>query len=218
MLGDELTLIEPGRCVFDAARGALAGSTGSYTQTLAQLAGLYGDEAAYATALATMGDKAVYEVTEFRPSTKAGDLIFGITRMVPGKIGREYFMTRGHIHARADRSEMYYGQGGHGLMLMESPDGETRVVEIGPQKVCYVPPMWIHRAVNTGRDGFLMLFCYPADAGQDYDIIGRAGGMRSRILDDGNGGWTEAPNTKYTPRPAGEVARLLDACRDGAGE
>jgi glucose-6-phosphate isomerase len=218
MLGDEISLFEPRRCVFDAVRGALAGSTRSYTKRLAQLAGLYGDEAAYATALATMGDETVYEVTEFRPSTKPGDLIFGVTRMVPGKIGREYFMTRGHIHAKVDRSEMYYGQGGHGLMLIESPVGETRIVEIAPQTVCYVPPLSIHRAVNTGSEDFLMLFCYPADAGQDYDIIGRAGGMRSRILDDGNGGWTEAPNAKYAPRPAGEVARLLEACRHGVGE
>src|SRR3546814_8734777 len=50
----------------------------------------------------------VYEVTEFRPSADAGDLIFGLTRMVPGRVGREFFLTRGHIHAKADRPEVYY--------------------------------------------------------------------------------------------------------------
>ena len=34
-----------------------------------------------------------------------------------------------------------------------------------------------------------MTFAYPADSGQDYAIIEKAGGMRSRIVDDGKGGW-----------------------------
>ena len=52
--------------------------------------------------------------------------------MSPGKVGDEYFMTRGHIHKQADRPEIYYGQKGSGLMLMESPEGEVRIVAIEP--------------------------------------------------------------------------------------
>ena len=57
-----------------------------------------------------------------------------------------------------------------------------------------------------------MLFCYPADSGQDYDIIARSGGMRARIVDDG-GGWKQVENPNggramrldavYRPQPAG---------------
>src|SRR5688572_1500945 len=141
---------EPGICVVDVAKGELRGATNRYKKTFGDLAGLYEDEDAYAALARTMADHIVYEVTDYKPSQDAGDMIVGVTKMLPGKVGREYFLTRGHIHAKADRPEIYYGESGHGLMLMESPGGETRIVEIAPKTICYVPPYWIHRSVNTG--------------------------------------------------------------------
>jgi glucose-6-phosphate isomerase len=127
--------------------------------------------------------------------------------MVPGRVGREFFLTRGHVHAKADRPEIYFGQRGRGLMLMESPDGETRTVEIGPQTICYVPPFWIHRSVNLGDDELLLMFAYPADAGQDYDIITRSAGMRHRVVAVADGGWILTENPRYRPRPTGATER-----------
>jgi len=69
-----------------------------------------------------------------------------------------------------------------------------------PNSVVYVPPHWIHRSVNVGAGHLVTLFCYPADAGQDYDIIARSGGMRDLVVDDGAGGWKQAPNPRYRPR------------------
>ena len=97
-------------------------------------------------------------------------------------------------------------------MQLESPEGETRVVEIGPQAVCYVPPYWIHRSINLGEDDFVMLFSYPADAGQDYAIIERAGGMRHRVLAAPDG-WTLADNPGYRPRTPTRCARSRSAGR-----
>src|SRR5689334_13702299 len=108
--------------------GGMEGATGHYEKRLSELAGLYLDSAAHAAAVRTLGDPVVYLVDEFRPSAAAGDMIFGVTRMLPGKIGEEYYLTRGHIHAKADRPEIYHGQAGRGLMLMESPAGETKVI------------------------------------------------------------------------------------------
>lgn len=203
-------LKDPSACVVSPEQGTMSNGTGRYTKKLADLAELYADSDAFAAASAgDAGSRIVYEVTEYRPSEAAGDLIFGVTRMEPGTIGEEYFMTRGHIHARANRPEIYYGQKGHGLMLMESPQGEVRIVEIGPQTVCYVPPFWIHRSVNTGTEEFVMVFSYPADSGQDYDIIARSGGMRSRIVRDGQGGWKAVDNAGWRPRADDEIARIL---------
>jgi glucose-6-phosphate isomerase len=42
-----------------------------------------------------LGHEVVYEVTDFKPSVNAGDMIVGVTRMRPGKVGREYFLARG---------------------------------------------------------------------------------------------------------------------------
>ena len=94
-------------------------------------------------------------------------------------------------------------------MLLESPAGEIRTVELRPRSMCYVPPYWIHRSVNVGSDALVMTFAYPADSGQDYDIIARAGGMRSRIVDDGKGDWTAVANARYHFRSAAEVDAIL---------
>ena len=87
-------------------------------------------------------------------------------------------------------------------MLMESPAGEVRIVEIAPRTICYVPPYWIHRSVNVGDEELVMSFCYPADSGQDYGIIEQAGGMRQRILDDGS-----AAGSRSTTRTTGRGRR-----------
>ena len=204
-----MKLMEPGICRVDVARGELSGATNRYVKTLADLDGLYEDTAAFKSLKRERGDEVVYEVTDFKPSANAGDMIIGVTRMRPGKVGREYFLTRGHIHANANRPEMYYGEGGRGLMLLESPQGEIRTVEIEPRALCYVPPYWIHRSVNTGSDELVMTFAYPADSGQDYAIIEEAGGMKSRVVDDGKGGWRLLDNASYRSRPAGRIARVF---------
>ena len=71
-----------------------------------------------------------------------------------------------------------------------------------------MPPFWIHRSVNTGPGELVMTFAYPADSGQDYDIIAKAGGMRNRIIDDGKGGWKAVENKQYRVRPDHLIAEL----------
>jgi len=71
-----------------------------------------------------------------------------------------------------------------------------------------VPPYWIHRSVNVGTDDLVMTFAYPADSGQDYAIIEEASGMRSRVVEDGAGGWKLAPNVGYRGRPAARLEQV----------
>ena len=207
--GTGRTASQPTRCRVDVEHGALEGGTGRYEKRLSDLDGIYGDADAFAALLREPGARLVYAVEDLRPSASAGDMIFGVTRIMAGVVGGEYFVTRGHIHAIANRPEIYYGESGTGLMLLESPQGETHILEITPRAVCYVPPFWIHRAVNVGTDDLVMTFAYPADSGQDYDIIGRSGGMKVRIMDDGRGGWTAVANARYRPRGEAEIERVL---------
>ena len=144
-------LLEPVACKVDPVAGMMTHATGSYQKRFNDLEGLYGDAAGFQAMRSAWGDRIVYEVSEFRPTEKHGDLIFGMTRMVPGQVGDEFFMTRGHLHRQADRSEIYYGQSGNGLMLLESPEGATRIVEITPLTACYVPPFWI-TTLSPGRE------------------------------------------------------------------
>lgn len=202
-----MRLMEPVKLTIDVAAGTLAGGSGRYEKRLSDLAGIYADKAAFAAMLAE-GDRVTYAVEDLKPNTNAGDMIFGITRMVPGRIGDEYFVTRGHIHAKGNRPEIYSGESGYGLMQLESPEGESRIIEVTPRSVCYVPPFWIHRSVNVGPADLVMTFSYPADSGQDYDIIARSGGMKQRVIDDGRGGWTAIDNASYRRRTAAEIDRV----------
>ena len=199
---------EPLSFSVDLAKGELIGTGSRYQKCFRDLAGLYADTQAFENRVRSDGDEVVYEVTDHHPSERSGDLITGVTRMSPGKVGNEYFMTRGHIHAVSDRPELYFGLKGKGLMLMESVDGETRFAEISPFVACYVPPFWIHRSVNVGDDDLVMLFCYPADSGQDYNIIQRSNGLKQRVIDDGKGGWLCVDNPDYRQRSAAEIEAI----------
>ena len=203
-----MDMAEPVSCTVDVGSGRLAGGSGRYEKRLSDLVGLYADPTAF-EALLSEGDRVVYAVEDLKPSTAAGDMIFGVTRMLPGTVGDEFFMTRGHIHATANRPEIYYGESGSGLMLMESPAGETRIIEIAARVVCYVPPYWIHRSVNVGAEDLVMTFAYPADSGQDYNIIARSCGMAQRIVRAAGAGWAATPNQAYRSRNADDVARVL---------
>ena len=192
----------PASVRLDPNTGEMTGRTRRYEKRFDELAGLFADEAAFADAVHARGPEVAYRVDEFRPSSRAGDLIFGTSTLYPGRVGEEYIFTRGHIHTIGDRPEIYFCQSGHGVMLMELADGTTRAEAMTPNTVAYVAPHWIHRSVNVGSTPLVTLFCYPADAGQDYDIIARSGGMRDLIVADAARGWRQAPNPRYRPRLA----------------
>ncbi len=188
--------------------GVLTGSNGHYQKRIQELGGLYSDPISFEELKKLRGAQVAYEVYEYRPNNHPGDLIFGTSILYPGKVANEYFMTRGHLHAQGDRPEIYYCQAGRGVMLMENLDGGTKAVELNPNDIVYVPPYWIHRSVNVGDSPFITLFCYPADAGQDYDIIAQSGGMKSLIVSDSAGGWREETNPRYCSRQRDVIQKL----------
>ena len=198
---------EPSLHAIDAVSGSLTDSVRCYVKRVSDLAGIYGDKDEFARAVRRRGDEIAYSVSDLSRSFASGDLIYGTTWMAAGRIGGEFFMTRGHIHSKPDRSETYAGLSGRGVLLLESPAGDVRTLEIAAGIVVYVPPYWIHRSVNTGDRPLVMSFCFPADAGQDYGIIERSNGMRVRVMADGDR-WRCVDNEDYRFRSAQEIARL----------
>jgi glucose-6-phosphate isomerase len=187
------------RLVVDAPTGALEGATSTYEKRLGDLDGLYFDTNAFDQRAATDADTVVYRVHDLRPSARPGDLIVGTSALEPGTIGEEYYMTRGHLHAIADRPEVYHCVHGRGVMLMEDSLGNIDTIEMTPGTVAYVAPGWIHRSVNVGSDRFVTVFSYPADAGQYYEVIEQAGGMASLVVVD-NDDWKLVDNARYVGR------------------
>ena len=123
------------------------------------------------------------------------DIFFGTTTMYPGRVGDEYYLTRGHFHARRDRAEVYYTQSGDGLLLLELRDGETRSVAMKPGIAAYIPPDWAHRTVNTGTQPLVFVWMTNIDAGHDYATIVEKG-MRSLVVEK-DGGAAIVPNPRH---------------------
>ncbi|MFC1921824.1 glucose-6-phosphate isomerase [Chloroflexota bacterium] len=135
----------------------------------------YLDQQAY-EALLVEEDRLLYEVYEIKRPEVAGELLQGISIVHPGKVGEEYFMTKGHFHSVLDTAEVYYCLRGEGVMVMETQGGDWAVEDLEPDKVLYVPPRWAHRSVNTsGDEDLVTFFVYPGNAGHDYGSIEKQG-------------------------------------------
>lgn len=179
--------------------GSLKGNTRTYKKFLGDMGGVYRDEAHYQQQVADRGvDSLVYGVEEQSYGHHEGALIIGTSTLNPGKYGDEFAVTRGHLHAVSNRAELYYGLSGKGVMLLETIDGQSKSIEITPGQAVNVPGEWIHRSVNVGEEPFVTLFCYAADAGQDYTIIADAGGMKNLIVSDGASAWSTIANPDHT--------------------
>lgn len=117
----------------------------------------------------------IYEVYEVPQEPVSGHLSLASTVIFPGKVGDEYYFTKGHFHEKEDASEVYIGLEGEGIILMQNREGEVRHLRIGPNVVLYVPPGFAHRTVNVGSSRLVFLAIYPSDAGHDYGSIAETG-------------------------------------------
>jgi glucose-6-phosphate isomerase len=134
-------------------------------------------------------DPIIYEVYE----RDTEGLNFATTVMNSGKVGDEYFMTKGHLHEKA-ADEIYVGIRGSGLILLQSND-EFSTFEIKKNKIIYVPKHCAHRCVNTSGENLVFLAIYPADAGHDYGFIERKG--FKKIVVERNGEYRLIDNPAY---------------------
>jgi glucose-6-phosphate isomerase len=130
-------------------------------------------------------DPVVYSFRERILPEENGHLQLAISTIQPGKIGEEYFMTKGHYHRRLDTSEVYLGMEGEGCLLMQTVDGDFDSIEIRKGIVAYIPPYWGHRMINTGKTPFIFFAVYPGDAGHNYGDIEKTGFVKILIEKEG---------------------------------
>src|SRR5690606_6390328 len=105
-------------------------------RTLTSMKGQYHDTAAYESMLAG-GDALLYEVYELARPHESGELLHGVSIVHPGKVGDEYYMTKGHFHTVLETAEVYVCLSGHGAMVMETPEGDWSVEMLAPGRVLY---------------------------------------------------------------------------------
>ncbi len=157
---------------FDLEKATIAGRP-RLERRLSDLTGCFADASAYSAALSA-GDPLVYSVASVEPGAGEGDLHYGLGMIMPGRVGDEYWMTKGHLHAWRPASEFYIGLRGQGMMLLEDEvTGEARLVPLEANGVVFVPGRTAHRTMNVGVEPLLYLGVYPARAGHDYSTIAK---------------------------------------------
>lgn len=152
---------------------------------LSDMRGFFADEAAYETALAK-NNTVLYTLSSVEPARGGGQLHYGLGMIMPGRIGTEYYMTKGHYHAWRPAAEVYIGLSGSGMMLLEhETTGASRLLPFTPDSVIYVPGFTAHRTLNTGDVPLSYLGIYPADAGHDYGAIAERNFKKVVVAVDG---------------------------------
>ncbi len=167
-----LSLMEAFRgTVIDWSTGQLAGPAIETKNTLMRdLGAIFTDRAAWQ---AMEMDRIVYRVQYWRPvpDHTAGGLFWGNSSIQPGRVGDEYFMTKGHFHRRRDCAEYYATIQGEGFLLLMDEDRKTTAQPMRPGSVHYIPGFTAHRVVNTGAAPLTFVACWPSEAGYDYASI-----------------------------------------------
>ncbi len=147
---------------------------------LSDMAAMYQDQQAVANELKE--DPIIYKFYNVVIPEEAGHLQHCISILFPGKIGAEYYMTKGHFHALEDTAEIYLTIKGKGKLVVQNPDNQTKVLEMKEGSISYIPPFWAHRTINTGNEPLVFFGVYRGDAGHNYGIIEEKG-MAKLVLE-----------------------------------
>lgn len=147
---------------------------GHSVRTLGDIISIFEDRTAVSEAdLAQIA----YSVSSALPVKEgtAGGLFFGITRIMPGKVGDEYFMTKGHFHRNSDTAEFYWCVEGEGVLILMDMNRNVWAEKMFPGSLHYIPGNVAHRVANVGVTPLVFDACWPSDAGHNYEEIAMNG-------------------------------------------
>ncbi|RPH30581.1 glucose-6-phosphate isomerase [Buttiauxella warmboldiae] len=139
------------------------------------LVGVFHDEAAWR---ALPAGTTIYQVEMLPSPDGEGELFVGTTHLNPGRVGDEFYMTRGHFHQRREQGEVYFGLRGSGLLLLQSEQGEARFEQVSQGSVHIIPGNTAHRLINTGSEVLSALAVWPTIAGHDYASLAQGFALR----------------------------------------
>jgi len=171
---------EPFNSYFDFEKLELNPEGELITRKLSNMANMYHDQEAVKDALAK--DPLIYKFYNVKIPEEEGHLQHCVTIVYPGKIGNEYYMTKGHFHTVEATAEIYLTFNGKGKLVMQAPNNNTKVVNMKPGSISYIPPYWAHRTVNIGEELLVFFGVYRGDAGHNYGIIEEKG-MAKLVLE-----------------------------------
>ncbi len=179
--GSPLSLMEPFGQQFDLAEGLMRDPQEHLVRRASDMRGYYADGEALEALIAACGDPPHYETFESPVPEGYGHVKYCISKLYPGTVGDECFMTKGHYHAVPETAEAYLCLRGYGLMMMKTAAGRCQWEAFAPGRLVYVPPHWAHRSINTGEEPLVSLCLYPGEAGHNYGDI-RSEGFPRRVF------------------------------------
>ena len=189
--------------LYDTAAGKLDQYEKIVERRLSDLAPMYCDQNTV-EALVAGEDPLVYEIFYYSFPASKSDWGVGVSRIKPGTIGDEYYMTKGHFHEQDDQPEVYICTKGSGFLLMETAEGDFRADEFNPGVVTHIPGHWSHRVVNTGTDDLSYIGVYSLSAGHVYEQVLERGFAKIVVQRGGKPTFVPNPRRK-TSSTVGEV-------------
>jgi glucose-6-phosphate isomerase len=172
---DQQSMIDPFDTDFDLIEGTMKQPDTRIERRASDMRGYYQDGEALEDIIRRSEDPIHYEVFEKDIPEQYGQIRFSISKLQPGTVGEECFMTKGHYHTVVETAEIYLCLRGEGFMVMKTAEGRSGAESMQPGRLVYVPPYWAHRSVNTGDEPLISLCIYPAEAGHNYGDIEKQG-------------------------------------------
>jgi glucose-6-phosphate isomerase len=181
----EQYLFQPFGADFDLEAGVMLEPDVHVVRRASSMRGHYQDSPALEELIRSGDDPLHYEVFEKNIPEEYGHLRIAVSKLQPGTVAGECFMTKGHYHEVAQTAEIYLCLRGEGLMLMKTAAGQCELQQMTPGRLVYVPPYWAHRSVNCGTEPLISLCIYPGEAGHNYGDIEQEGFPRRIYKRDG---------------------------------
>ncbi|MBS7653813.1 MAG: glucose-6-phosphate isomerase family protein [Candidatus Bathyarchaeia archaeon] len=105
------------------------------------------------------------------------EISYGITEIFPGKVGCEYFMTKGHFHKRIEAPGIYLCLKGLGIAILqhENEAYPTLIAPFEKGTIALMAPFYAHRVINIGEENLIFIGFSATDSGFMYGPLERKG-------------------------------------------
>jgi glucose-6-phosphate isomerase len=177
----------------DLEHGTIKDATEVIVRHLSDMQGHYQDQSAVHDLL--QEDPVLYRVYLTTPTDHEYQWRTAMSVIEPGKVGDEYYMTKGHFHEDQQAPEVYLTLLGKGQIVMQTHDGQSEAQPMHPGAINYIPGGWAHRTINTGDRPLAFFAVWPADAGHDYAGVADRG--FPLLVVEENGQPVVMPNPRY---------------------
>lgn len=103
-----------------------------------------------------------------------GPVSYSLTVMEPGRVGKEFYMTKGHCH-KVSSPELIHVTDGKGVLIIQDKNGGAKKIKLKKGIIYIIPKDFAHRVVNHGNKKLSFVCVYMTKAGHDYKLVEKEG-------------------------------------------